>query len=197
MPTASRRSRQPVNDTPVKLQTPPLVLHQTEHVAAGIVQHPRTELWVSWLWEDPYFWYLMGCEQQEEAIECANACFAVFEQAGMRRTDETTSAINEIVWQTEHVLFPPPHEVRVAIMQMLDRPLTDLPACVWPKRDLLSPEAANRREVLEMRQVDQAGIPNRPARLLQHLALQRLHERLARLTPSAGQNMDTDWVAYH
>jgi hypothetical protein len=142
MPTASRRSRQPAKNRPVTMQTPPIVLHQTEHVAVGIVQHPRTELWVSWLWKAPYFWCLMGYEQQEEAIACAEACFAVFERAGMRRTEETTSALNEIVWQRDHVLFPPPHEARVAIMDLLDRPVSELPAFVWPKRDLLSPEAA-------------------------------------------------------
>jgi hypothetical protein len=68
MPTASRRSRQPAKNRHVTMQTPPGVLHQTERVAVGMVQHPRTDLWVSWLWEDPYFWYLMGYEQQEEAM---------------------------------------------------------------------------------------------------------------------------------
>ena len=149
MPTTSRRSRQPVHDTPVKLEIPPIVLHQTEDVSVGIVLHPRTKLWVSWLWEDPLFWYLMGYQERAEAIGCANACFAVFERAGMHHTAETYPAISEIVWQTEHALFPPPHEVRVAIMDMLARPISDLPAFVWPKRDRRSPEAA-RREFLTL-----------------------------------------------
>jgi hypothetical protein len=58
----------------------------------------------------------MGYEQQEEAIARAESCFAAFERAGMLRTEETTSALNEIVWQRDHALFPPPHEARVTII---------------------------------------------------------------------------------
>lgn len=141
MSTASRRSRQPVPDTPVKLPTPPRVLHQTEHVAVGIVQHPRTALWVAWLWKDPYFWYLMGYEQQEEAIACAHACFGVFAQSALQRAEGISAAINEIVWQRDHDLFPPPHEARVEIMELLGHPLSELPALVWPKKDLRSTQA--------------------------------------------------------
>jgi hypothetical protein len=102
------------------MQTPPIVLYQTEHVAVGIVQHPRTDLWVSWLWEDPYFWYLMG-DEQEEAIACAEACFAVFERAGMRRAEETSSAINEIVWHMATMIL------RIAQERQPEREKTSIP----------------------------------------------------------------------
>ena len=95
MRTPSRRSRQQVADLPSEPMPSPIIVRQADQIAVGIVHQPGNGRWITWMWDNPFFWYLAGYRQQEQAILATQACFAILERPETRRAHETQAAITD------------------------------------------------------------------------------------------------------
>jgi hypothetical protein len=133
MRTPSRRSRQQAADLPSEPMPPTIIVRQADQIAVGIVQQPRNGRWITWMWDNPFFWYLAGYSQQEQAIVAAQACFAILEQPETRRTPETEAAITDLVLQAAFDVHPIQDKTREALLQMLGLSTPSWPPFVWPR----------------------------------------------------------------
>lgn len=133
MRTPSRRSRQQAADLPSEPMPAPIIVRQADQVAVGIVHQPRNGRWITWMWDNPLFWYLAGYSQQEQAIVAAQACFAILEQPETRRTPETQAALTDLVLQAAFDVHPIPDKTREALLQMLGLATPSWPPFIWPR----------------------------------------------------------------
>lgn len=133
MRTPSRRSRQQAADLPSEPMPSTIIVRQADQIAVGIVQQPWNGRWITWMWDNPFFWYLAGYSQQEQAIAAAQSCFAILEQPETRQTHETQAAITDLVLQAAFDVHPILDKTWEALLEMWGLPVPDGFPFVWPR----------------------------------------------------------------